>query len=131
MIIWKKEYNVGVESIDNQHKKLVNIINELKEGVDQSKQGEVLKDILPRLVNYTKVHFSDEEKIMEKAGYPELHLHKAQHKILINQVIEVLENLKSGKSNVSEDLFEFLKHWLIKHVLDHDKEFGYYLSDKN
>ncbi len=131
MIVWKKEYSIGIESIDTQHKELVELINQLKKGIDESKDAEILKDILPKLIDYTKVHFADEEKQMEAAGYPELILHKAQHKILIKQIIELLENLKIGKTNLSLSLFDFLKNWLLRHVLDHDKEFGYYLKDKN
>ena len=130
MIMWKKEYSIGIESIDAQHQQLVNIINELKDGIDNKKENEVLKETLPKLVEYSKIHFHDEEKQMEMAGYTDIHLHKAQHKILINQIIQVLEQLKSGKTNVSISLFDFLKNWLLKHVLDHDKEFGYFVNEK-
>jgi len=85
-IQWKDEYNVGIDSIDQQHRKLVNLINQLQTAVDYSTGEEFEREALDELVDYTLTHFGYEEGLMEKYGYPEFEPHKAQHKEMIAKV---------------------------------------------
>ncbi len=123
IIAWKKQYNTGIESVDNQHKKLVEMINSLEEAKGKENKDKIVHDIFYNLIDYTKYHFSEEEKLMGRMGYPHLNEHKAQHKVLVKQIVEILENLKEKKFDIGEKLNQMLYNWLIKHILDHDKQY--------
>ncbi|RMD50425.1 MAG: hemerythrin, partial [Ignavibacteria bacterium] len=84
-IEWKHYYNIGVPEIDEQHKKLTDMINELIVARNEGKEEEVFGKILKSLVEYTQVHFSSEEKHMKQYNYPGLVEHQHQHKALIGQ----------------------------------------------
>jgi hemerythrin len=128
-IEWRKHYEIGLKEVDDQHKHLVEILNEMIRAKNEDRINEVLGKILKELVDYTNYHFSSEEKYMMKYGYPGTTEHKAQHKMLVKQLVKILEELKSGKMQVGDKLFGILQHWLIRHVLDHDKKFGYFLEE--
>lgn len=130
-IKWRKEFNIDVEIIDSQHQTLVNMINELGTAREEGRVADVLKDILVSIVDYTNFHFAAEEEHMKGKNYPLLSTHKAQHKILINQVVKILKDYKSGKTNISDDLLKVLQNWLIKHILDHDHQYGNFLKGKS
>ena len=87
---WKDEYSVGIDSIDQQHKKLLGLINQLQTAVDYSTGGEFEREALDQLVDYTKTHFSYEEGLLEQNAYPDYEPHKAQHVEMIKKVEEVL-----------------------------------------
>lgn len=128
-LTWKADYSVGVDEIDEQHKQLFNVVNTFLSAKAQGKKDEVLKETFIHLVEYTTFHFSTEEKHMEKNKYYGLTEHKRQHEVLIKQVVQILQNLKNGKELVYDDLASLLKVWLLKHILDQDKQYGYYLKD--
>jgi len=129
LIKWSRNYSLGVEEIDSQHKHLVEVINKFISAKNEDKTLEVFKEILSEVVDYTKYHFETEENHMALHKYPALQEHKAQHKILVKQIVHILEELKFGKIEVGDELFMILKNWLIRHVLDHDLNYGHYLND--
>jgi hemerythrin len=130
-IKWRDDYNIGDELIDSQHQTLVKMINTLGTAREEGRVGDVLKDILVGIVDYTNFHFAAEEKHMEEKHYPLLSVHKSQHKVLINHVIKILEDYKSGKTNAADELLKIMQHWLIKHVLDQDRQYGNFLKRKD
>ena len=129
-IKWTKRYFLDIPKIDEQHHKLVDLINEFITAKHEGKSLEIFGHILKEIVAYTHYHFETEEKHMQESGYPAFHEHIAQHQILKKQIIKILEELKAGKLNVDDELLKVLKNWLIKHVLDHDFRYGqYYRGD--
>lgn len=129
-IEWDDKYSVGIESIDRQHKRLVNLINQLKTAVDYSTGEEFEREALDELVDYTKTHFSYEEELMEKYGYPDYEPHKAQHRKMIKQVEEVLAEYEEDHDRAMEHALGFLKDWLINHINGTDKEYSEFLQSK-
>ena len=89
---WKDSYSVNVKSIDEQHKKLVSIINELNNAMLYEKGRSVIGKVLKDLVDYTVSHFDYEEKLMEKNGYSDLENHKQIHKDLLKTVGKFMMN---------------------------------------
>ena len=128
-IEWKRYYELGIKETDEQHKHLIGILNEMIKAKNEGKTDEIFGKIIKELVDYTQYHFSSEEKYMERFNYPALAEHKAQHKMLVKQIVKLLEDVKEGKTQVGDKLFDFLKHWIIRHVLDHDKQFGLFLEE--
>jgi hemerythrin len=130
LINWEPAYSVGIREIDKQHMKLIDLVNELHEGMKSGKGKEILGNILNELVKYTSFHFSHEEQLFDKYDYPDTAVHKRQHKELVEQVMEYKTSYESGKSVLSLDIMTFLKDWLIKHIAGSDKNYTAYLNSK-
>ena len=129
-LTWKNEYSVGIDSIDQQHKRLLNLINQLQTAVDYSTGEEFEREALNELVDYTKTHFSYEEGLMEENGYPDFEPHKAQHEKMIKKVDEVLSEYLQNHDKAMTNAIEFLKGWLINHINGTDKEYSSFLIEK-
>ena len=127
---WKDEYSVGIDSIDRQHKKLLNLINQLQTAVDYSTGEEFERDALDELVNYTKTHFSYEEGLLEKNNYPDFEPHKEQHNQMIKHVEEVLAEYEKDHDTAMSNAVDYLKDWLINHINGTDKKYSSFLIDK-
>lgn len=128
-IEWKESYEIGVESVDNQHKKLVGITNELYEAHHNQTGNLIIHEILERLVLYTKEHFSDEEKNFD-FGYQDAEKHKREHREFVQQIESLVSEAKRKNLMIPYKTLDFLKDWLISHILGTDKELGYYLRKK-
>ncbi len=126
MITWQPMFETGVPLIDEQHRKLVGMINRLDDALKQGESGihREIGRVLEALVEYTQKHFADEEKIQEEISYAGLKKHKEQHNDLKKQIIAVLLRLKKGGTINACELKAFLQNWLINHILTEDKKIG-------
>ena len=129
-IEWKDEYSVGLDSIDQQHKKLVNLINQLTTAVDYSTGEEFEREALAELVDYTKTHFTYEEGLMEDNGYPDFEAHRAQHREMIAEVEAVLAEYEEDHDAAMRHACGYLKDWLINHINGTDKQYSSFLIGK-
>ena len=127
---WKDDYSVGIDSIDQQHKRLLNLINQLQTAVDYSTGEQFEREALDELVDYTKTHFSYEEGLMRDNDYPDFEAHKLQHEKMFKKVGEVLSEYEQDHDTAMSNAAEFLKDWLIKHINGTDKEYSSYLIGK-
>jgi hemerythrin len=126
-IEWSEELSVGIQEIDEQHKVLVNCVNELHDALDQKRGFEVTAGILSKLDEYTRVHFAVEESLMRIMGYPEYERHKKEHDNLIEQLTTIREKYTADHHSVTFELMYFLKQWLTHHILETDKHYSPYL----
>ncbi len=127
---WKDDYSVGIDSIDQQHKKLINLINQLQTAIDYSTSREFEQEALDELVDYTKTHFTYEEGLLRDNGYPGYEDHKVQHEKMFKKVEEVLSEYQHDQDSAMSNAVEFLKVWLIKHINGTDKEYSSYLIER-
>ncbi len=127
---WKDEYSVGIESIDQQHRRLVNLINQLHTAVTYSTGEEFEREALDELVDYTKTHFTYEEGLMEQNGYPDFDAHKAQHVAMIQKVGEVLTEYEKDQDTAMNNALSYLSDWLINHINGTDKQYSSFLIEK-
>ena len=127
---WKNEYSVGIESIDSQHKKLINLINTLQTAIDYSVGAKFEREALDELVDYTKTHFSYEEALMEQHGYPDFTTHRAEHELMIAKVDQVLIEYQRDQDSAMQNALNFLKDWLINHINGTDKQYSKFFIDK-
>jgi len=131
LMTWNEQMSVGVKVLDEDHKKLVAMINELHEGLKAGHGKDVLGKILDGLVSYTKFHFQREQQLFARTGYPEAEAHKKLHDDLTKQVLDVQAKFKSGAVTcLSLDVMEFLKNWLTNHIQGTDKKYGPHLNSK-
>lgn len=129
-LVWKDEYSVGINSIDQQHKKLIHMINQLQTAVKYSTGEEFEREALNELVDYTKTHFTYEEGMMEQNGYPDFEAHKAQHVKMIKKVEEVLAEYEKDSDTAMENALSYLSEWLINHINGTDKEYSSFMISK-
>ncbi|BCO08407.1 hemerythrin [Desulfolithobacter dissulfuricans] len=127
LIKWRDSYSVGVEQFDRQHVKLVELINEIFMMVLHKKSVASLHDSIETLIEYTQVHFADEEAAMEKAGYPLLGAHKQEHAQLEQEVLMFYDRVKNGEEVVTE-FYQFLREWLLNHIVESDMKYAEYLA---
>jgi len=127
---WKDEYSVGIDSIDQQHRKLLHLINQLQTAVEYSTGEEFEREALNELVDYTKTHFTYEEGLMEQNAYPDFEPHKAQHEAMIKKVGEVLAEYEQDHDTAMTNAAAFLKDWLINHINGTDKQYSSFLIEK-
>lgn len=131
VIIWSEELSVGIDSIDQQHKVLIGLINDLNSAMAIGEANEMIGDILLKLTEYTRYHFSYEEKLFEQHDYPSTARHKRHHSDLIDQISALKERFETELSgSVGLEIMQFLKNWLTNHIMKTDKAYSEYLLSK-
>ena len=123
MFEWKSEYATEIGSIDAQHQTLFALGRELYTAMTAGQGKTVLARILDRLVQYTKVHFAHEERLMQLYKYPNFAAHKAQHDALVKQVLDFQAEFAAGRNTMAVPVLQFLKDWLANHILHTDMEY--------
>ena len=130
LIKWRDSYSVGVDKFDQEHMLLVELINEMFIIVRDKGEVATLTDAIKKLVDYTRVHFSDEEEAMEKINYPHLEEHREIHTNLLEQVVEFQKQIEHEGKDLRTDLYKFLREWLINHILDEDMRYSEFFKEE-
>lgn len=130
IIIWSSDLSVNVAEMDRQHKKLIDLINELFDAMSSGKGKDVIGKILDSLMEYTKTHFASEERMMQIHNYPEQSAQQSEHTKLTKQVMELQGKFKGGSVSITLETMNFLKDWLQNHILQNDKKYGPYLNSR-
>jgi len=129
-IEWNDSIKVGIRTIDEQHKQLVDMINMLHEAMAAGKGNLVLNEIFARLVAYTRTHFATEEELFKRYMYPEFADHKREHDELIQSVLILESQFASKKLGVSIKTANMLKDWLTNHIMKTDKKYVEFLNSR-
>ncbi len=129
LIKWTDEYSVGITEIDNQHKGLVIIINDLFELMSVGKAKTKMNEIFDHLTDYTKKHFYTEELMLVKYAYKGLDKHKEEHKMFIEKLNGLKSELEKGDITISLKTLNFLKDWLLNHILISDKKYSTHIKE--
>jgi len=122
-VTWDDSMSVGVKEIDDQHKILMSLINEFHDWTEQKKEQEVLDSVFEELINYTKYHFSAEERRMKQFSYIGYLEHKREHDELTGTVMSLKAKHDKGDAKVSSEVSALLKDWLTKHIQGTDKKY--------
>ena len=130
LFVWNDTYSVQVGSIDEQHKKLFNIINQLHEALGAGKGQATVKTILKELVDYTVTHFHAEEALLEKQAYPNLAVHRLEHKNLVDKIKKFQSEYETGQLGMAVQVMNFLQDWLKSHILKTDEQYSPFLNSK-
>ena len=124
---WKDEYSVGIDVIDEQHKKLFEISEVLANAIEINE----IKDILLFLENYMEFHFNTEEALMKKYNYELLEEHNKLHEELKEKLKGYMELYFLGNYSFIEELEEDVQEWIYEHVLEEDKKYKDFFKDKS
>jgi hemerythrin len=130
LIEWSPAYSVKVKKMDEQHKKLVDLINQLHDAMKSGQGNTVTGMILQSLVEYTKTHFADEIRLLQANGYPDLARHQAEHDKFVKQVVEFQQKFQNGSAMLTMTILSFLKDWLVNHIQGEDRKYGPFLNAK-
>jgi len=127
-LVWGHILSVGVDEIDDDHRKLVSLFNILNHSVMEGDAPDYLAAILDELINCTVWHFSHEERLMLKYGYKGIAEHKMEHQELIKSAKELQQKILQTDNLVMNEDIEFLEHWLMEHIFTTDLKMGTYLA---
>ena len=131
LIAWDNNYSVNVEELDEQHQKIISMINEL---VDSMAQGTInrnkIYNILQDLADFTVNHFEIEEDYFKTFDYPESFSHKQEHQDFIDSVADFKKRIDEGKIVLPTEIFCFLRDWFVNHLLTVDKGYCKCSQDK-
>ena len=132
IVIWDNKYSIGVELIDAQHKQLVVLTNELFQAcmLGESAVQTVFKDAMSRMVDYVRIHFSEEQELLQRVKFPDYSDHKSQHDRLIQQILSAVKEHKEGKKFVPNQFVRTLRDWILSHIAVYDKAFGVYVQEQ-
>ncbi|MCP4493567.1 MAG: hemerythrin family protein [Gammaproteobacteria bacterium] len=130
LINWSSELSVGINSIDDQHKKLINMINALNDALNSGESKEVMVKIFDGLVVYCDKHFTFEEDLFNTHSYAGGTEHKAEHDKLRGQVMDLKKKMDDGNFMIGLELMSFLKEWLTNHIMKSDKAYVPDLTSK-
>lgn len=124
LFTWSDDFSVHIQEVDEQHKVLVSLLNQLHVAIIEHHGKATSREILDRLAEYTRTHFMLEESLMRLTHYPGFEIHKQQHEELMAQVQSLQHKLDNENTTITFELLHFLKSWLVQHINDSDKRFG-------
>ena len=130
LIAWKEVYETGIVALDKEHQELVAQINQLCEAIRDKRGDEQLDEVLAALVGYTEHHFQHEEALMAEYGYPGLADHQKVHQSLRDTVQEIKAKNVAGNDGLAQELYKFLRGWLLGHIVEVDKKYGAFLESR-
>lgn len=126
---WCPSYSVNNSLLDEQHQQMFRIISELHSAMFRKNARQQMIAAISQLIEYTQKHFAEEERQMEKSGFPGLAGHKVAHEKLKQRVIEIEQRLHDAKDSMAGELIGFLvSDWLVKHIIEMDKKYAPYLK---
>ena len=129
IISWENRLSVNIPLIDNQHKLLIAMTNKLHEACrsgDETGKEQFMKTI-SEVVSYISYHFSSEEQIMERTGYPGYGIHKRHHMEFVHQVLQNVASFEKGKKYVPNQFVRFLRDWILSHIAFMDSKLGQFI----
>jgi hemerythrin-like metal-binding protein len=121
---WHENFATGILQIDEQHQRLVHLLNKLASGLAFQADTRDLNNIFNELADYAVYHFQTEENVWHQylAGDMWEEAHRKSHESFVSDVLKLKDQENSKPfSEVLEDVLSFLTHWLIFHILDSDK----------
>ncbi len=132
-LIWREDWLLGHEMLDEQHLALADTMNELHCFLvrDENKHHAGMNQLCKQLADLremTRRHFQDEEELMQEHGYPELIEHRREHVLLLAELQDCIREIEAGSKPFTLETLTALKHWQIDHVLNSDRELADYLD---
>jgi len=131
LIKWNKDFSVGIEKIDKQHIKIINLINNLYSAMSSGKGQTVVGETIDDLFDYADYHFKLEEELFRKYKYPNDVVHKGGHDYFVNTIKDFKRDYDGDASFLTFEVQRFLEGWLIDHICVSDMAYAKYFKDNN
>lgn len=130
LFVWDEQCNVGIAEIDQDHKGLVDLINDLYEAMQDGSGGALLLPIFSALKHYTETHFAKEERYMVECDAPDQTNHFQEHKLMVAKLADLESRHRSGEAAISLQTLTFLRDWLKNHICVVDQAMASKLREK-
>ena len=128
-VSWSEDDAVLVESIDTQHRKMIDIINHLHSLVETKNQSEI-NETFEELDEYLKEHFHTEETYMLENKFPGYISHKLEHDRYYTKIMNFKDAVARGETKLNLEILNSLKKWFYNHLQINDKKLGHFLNEK-
>jgi hemerythrin len=130
VVVWEEKYSTGIALIDNQHKELISITNELFNACRGGEEAlkSIFKETMGRMVEYVRFHFGAEQELMQRINYPEYQEHKKQHDEMIRNILDAVKGYNDGRKFVPNMFVRTLRDWILSHIAFYDKRYAFYIS---
>jgi hemerythrin len=132
LVTWDEKYFTGIQLIDDQHKELFSLTNELFHACMGENEYETLegvfKETMERMVEYVRFHFGAEQVILQRIKYPEYQEHKKEHDTLVRNILEAVKEYNEGKKRVPNQFVRTLRDWILSHIALSDKLYVSYIA---
>lgn len=123
-IAWTQELYLDIPEIDEQHKRLIELIAEFHNAIERGEREEGIRALFDGVDRYAAIHFAWEEAFLERIGYPDLPKHRETHKIYRQEYMMALERHQQGDPKAIRDLVAFLFSWLYTHIHKTDRRYA-------
>lgn len=125
---WDERFATNIPLIDEQHKELFRLTNELFKSCVSGDVNAAFKDAMKSAVDYVRFHFSAEEKMLVNVHYPDIAAHKKAHETFVKRILEDAENFKEGKKLTPFNFVRFLRDWILSHIAVMDMQYASYIK---
>lgn len=123
-LVWNDGMSVGIDAIDEDHKKIISILAKLSTTNCHDISDKFIEEIFAELETYVIIHFSREERLLEKVGYKDLNKHKASHQKFIEKLPQLKRKWLTGDNDICcEEITSFLNNWLVEHIFKEDFDY--------
>lgn len=124
IMTWDKTLDIGVEPMNAEHRDILDAMNRIYDAHAAGQKGAAIDHLVARLGEITTKHFADEERYMEKIGFPALKPHRLIHGQLLQEFGKHAAAIKAAGGTANQDFFLFLKRWLTAHIKGIDIKYG-------
>lgn len=133
-IEWDESLSVQDETIDSQHRKWIDIYNEMIDFMEDPKTvslSDKSRNAVSRMLDYVRFHFESEREYMEEIGYPDIVSHIRLHKEFDNKVYGLSRDLENGKTVLNSEILNMIRDWLLDHIMEEDQKYSLYRMSKS
>lgn len=123
LIEWTRDLSVEIDALDDQHRQLVDIVNQYDDAIRRELEPRQINEVLNDLIGYTQEHFGYEENLLAEAHYPELRHHQDLHRQFLQKIERFQFDFVQGDTKVLQEIREYLKYWLISHIVMDDNNY--------
>jgi hemerythrin len=127
---WSDKYSLNVAEIDEQHKKLVSLVNAMYDAMHAGKGRDMIGTVIAEFVAYTDYHFKSEERLLRQIGYPEYDEHKEMHDNLSRKAQSIKAAFDRGNTPTAIEVMLLLTNWLNTHILEEDRKYKPFARSK-
>src|SRR5512142_402549 len=129
-LVWDERFSVGILALDEQHKELMAMINQLIDHEEADTGSEHIAEILDRMTRYAEYHFHTEEQLLTEYSYPENPSHEKEHTRFKTQIARFCMDAIHRNKDLRNEILFYLRNWLKNHILKSDMKYKSFFQEK-
>lgn len=130
LLKWNDSFKLGIEELDEQHEKLIDMLNSFYESIQHDDSEREIEKALFTLASFAKYHFHGEEEMMEKHSFPGIRQQKLKNQEVRDKLAGLKEDFEKEGTNVQSEILKYMKSWIQNHVNEHIRTYAPYLKEK-